>query len=343
MKPSDFTPSKSNGFIGIQKLTEWAQQGVLGQYVFELKGDGSRYHLHLSRQHGAHLLSRRESVVTGKAVDKIDRVPHLRDLKLPKGWSYVVLDGEVMAPAGNHSALTEIIGSAPEKAVRLQEQHGRLTFDAFDVLYAELGDRRMEATDLRPYSFDLRRKCLVEAVLPGLIEANSGSVFYLKAFEQLRPPATHRVDAQVDWMRRQWQFSLNHGFEGLMVKHLEAAYGQGMFKWKIHRDTVVIVTGYEEGKGKYAGQIGAICGSVYHDGALTEVTQCSGMDDDVRLEVSKNRKKFLGRMMEIRGQEIDSNDSRVRHPRFRRWRDDITTTSCTWDQFYVDMTSKGMV
>jgi len=340
-KPLEFKPVGSNGFVDFADLKTYAMQEQLHKFAFEYKLDGSRYHLHLRKKGGHALRSRRTSEVTGRLVDKIDRLPQFAALKLPPEIDEVILDGEVMAPGGNHAALVEIIGCDAAKAIQRQHEVGFLTMQVFDVVYVVSNGKN----DLRATPFRERRQLLVEAILPHLWQTNPQLEDYLQPTPQATVPRTMPHAEQLLFLRNMYLQSLDAGYEGLMVKALESAYGHGMYKWKVHRDAVGKVTGFEmDAKGKYRGLIKSIKFSVWNKATKSwvEMGQASGMDDNLRIDISQHPKRYLNRIMEVRGQELDVQ-GRLRHPRFRRWRDDIDASSCTFEKFCADMARKVVV
>ena len=119
------------------------------------------------------------------------------------------------------------------------------------------------------------------------------------------------------------------------MKDTTQPYGKGWFKVKKVVDLDVVCTGFTEGKGKYAGKIGAITFGVVNDGAFIEISQAGGMDDDTRYNMTKFQKRLIGEPMAILAQEITKTKTgySVRHPRFKQWRPDIGAADCTLEKF----------
>ena len=86
-----------------------------------------------------------------------------------------------------------------------------------------------------------------------------------------------------------------------------------------------VITGFEPGKGKYAGMVGAVILSQYRDGVLVEVTRVSGMDDATRRDLGPSS---INRVIEFEFQ--DQTADSYRHPRWLRVRPDKDPTDCTW-------------
>ena len=106
-----------------------------------------------------------------------------------------------------------------------------------------------------------------------------------------------------------------------MVKFLDAPYrfGRGweIMKFKAFHDVDLPIEGYEEGTGRHTGKLGAIV--VDHKGVRVKVG--SGFSDDLREQIWANPDFFMGRIVEIRYQEI-TPDGSLRFPTFVCFRND---------------------
>lgn len=94
-------------------------------------------------------------------------------------------------------------------------------------------------------------------------------------------------------------------------------------KWKPTPTMDLRVVGYKSGRGKFIGKVGSLrcksdCGSID--------VFVGGMTDEMRDEISENRDKYVGRIVEVAYQYVGSGGG-LRHPRFVRWRDDKNATS----------------
>lgn len=109
-------------------------------------------------------------------------------------------------------------------------------------------------------------------------------------------------------------------YEGTMVKNLHVAWvAKRTWAWMKVKEEItldVLVTGIKEGTGKYVGMCGAlICD---HKGRKIRV---SGMPDDLRALFFNKPKSIVGKMIEVEAQE-ETDAGSLRHPRFKRVRDD---------------------
>lgn len=88
-----------------------------------------------------------------------------------------------------------------------------------------------------------------------------------------------------------------------------------MYKVKPVLTVDLIISGFIDGKGKYVNKVGAIrC----IDGEGKEVCTVSGMTDKIRFSLCAADE---GRVVEVAYQKV-TRDKRLRHPRFKRFRDD---------------------
>lgn len=283
--------------------------------VVEEKYDGSRFML-VARGKTVQLRSRHVSTKTGELGDKTANFPHLQKLE---GW--FVLDGEILPSGGeSFSDVGSVVLSLPAKAIAWQKKHGLAAYYAFDILV-------YNNVDVRSQTFEKRRKLLEKTV-------------------QYIHKSCHNdhVVMPAQWPGKDAVGKFNHivefAGEGVMVKELDAPYGQGWYKVKKHRDACVLISGFTEGQGKYKNKIGAIRFSVLDEatGKLLEVGQCSGMDDATRDYMSLKPAKYIGKVLEVRAQEIAAK-GRLRHPRFVRIRHDYNKKECTLQKLYDDFSS----
>lgn len=111
-----------------------------------------------------------------------------------------------------------------------------------------------------------------------------------------------------------------NGLEGAILKDPAADYSfRRNFCWmkmKSEDSEDLFVVGYEEGTGKYAGQLGALI--VDFNGVHVRVG--SGLTDKLREELWPIRDELVGRIVEVEYMEV-TPDGSLRHPRFVAFRD----------------------
>jgi len=114
---------------------------------------------------------------------------------------------------------------------------------------------------------------------------------------------------------------VNSGFEGAMIKYVDAPYkfGRGfeVMKMKVFHDMDLPIEALLEGTGKHTGKLGSV--QVLFNGV--EVQIGSGFSDDLRETIWNDPDSFVGRVIEIRYQEV-TQDGSLRFPTFVCFRND---------------------
>lgn len=111
------------------------------------------------------------------------------------------------------------------------------------------------------------------------------------------------------------------GYEGAMIKDTSAAYkfGRGweVMKLKAFSDVDLPILSFIEGTGKHAGKLGSVI--VNFNGVDVQVG--SGWSDELRESMWSDPKSFIGRIIEVRYQEV-TPDGSLRFPTFKCFRND---------------------
>jgi DNA ligase-1 len=132
-----------------------------------------------------------------------------------------------------------------------------------------------------------------------------------------------------DIMERYAQDCVAQGYEGIMIKAVDAPYqckrSDFWMKWKPTKSYDLTIVGVEEGTGKNTGRLGAlICEGTDH-GCHIRVNVGSGLTDDQRNEFWQAKDEVIGQTAEIMCDAITQNQDggySLRFPRFLRFRDD---------------------
>ena len=123
--------------------------------------------------------------------------------------------------------------------------------------------------------------------------------------------------------------AIDNGFEGIMIKDLEALYeckrSVSWLKQKPFIEVSLTVTALEEGTGKNEGRLGALICEGEDDGKKIRVNVGSGLSDELRDEIWVSKDAVVGQIVEIRADAATRNqDSEdlwsLRFPRFLRFR-----------------------
>jgi DNA ligase-1 len=132
-----------------------------------------------------------------------------------------------------------------------------------------------------------------------------------------------------DVMRRFAEAAVAKGYEGIMIKDLNAPYRckrtSAWLKWKPTISVDLKIVAVEEGTGKYVGQMGALICQGTDQGRLICTNVGSGFSDAQRMEFWQERHALPGQTVEICADAVTQNQDggySVRFPRFLRFRDD---------------------
>ena len=147
-----------------------------------------------------------------------------------EGWPTTAMDGELWIARGRFDAVSGIARSTRADDKEWQ----RVKFMVFDLPnHGGVFSRRVEA----------------------MAEIKDYGIPWLQPIPQLRVDDAAELDARLKAL-------VAAGSEGLMLHHQDALYQSGrsqdLLKYKLYDDAEARVVGYTEGKGKYAGQVGAL-------------------------------------------------------------------------------------
>ncbi len=121
--------------------------------------------------------------------------------------------------------------------------------------------------------------------------------------------------------------AVENGFEGIMIKDLDAAYEckrtVSWLKLKPFIEVSLAVVDFEEGTGRNAGRLGAIICEGEDDGRRIRVNVGSGFSDSDRDSYWKGRGQMVKQIVEVRADAVTQNQDgtySLRFPRFLRFR-----------------------
>ena len=130
-----------------------------------------------------------------------------------------------------------------------------------------------------------------------------------------------------DQLRRYAEDAVDAGFEGIMIKDIDAPYecrrSTFWMKWKPTITVDLNIVGFEEGTGRNAGRLGAIICEGDDNGRRINVNVGSGLSDANRDEYWSARNQLLGDVIEVEADAVTQNQDgtySLRFPRFVRFR-----------------------
>tara|TARA_A100001011_G_scaffold268834_2_gene277970 strand:+ start:584 stop:1840 length:1257 start_codon:yes stop_codon:yes gene_type:complete len=131
----------------------------------------------------------------------------------------------------------------------------------------------------------------------------------------------HEVPAKLEDIMALHHTFVQEGYEGAMVKTIDAPYRFGrsydVMKVKEFHDVDLPIIGLEEGTGRHAGRLGAV--KIDFNGVIVKVG--SGFSDEQREQVWNDQPGSMGRIIEVRYQEV-TPDGSLRFPTFVCFRND---------------------
>jgi DNA ligase-1 len=123
------------------------------------------------------------------------------------------------------------------------------------------------------------------------------------------------------------QQAIDGGYEGIMIKDLDAVYeckrSHSWLKLKPFIEVTLEVVDVEEGTGRNAGRLGALICKGEDNGLIINVNCGSGFTDSDRDSFWNTRTELLGRMVEVRADAVTQNQDQtysLRFPRFKGFR-----------------------
>ena len=122
--------------------------------------------------------------------------------------------------------------------------------------------------------------------------------------------------------------ALDEGYEGLMIKPVDALYhckrSHAWLKIKPFIEVTLEVKSVEEGTGKNVGKLGALVVEGEDDGKFFHLNVGSGFSDENREQIWENRNSVIGQLIEVRADAVtisqDHSAYSLRFPRFKTFR-----------------------
>ncbi len=130
-----------------------------------------------------------------------------------------------------------------------------------------------------------------------------------------------------DRLREINELAIEGGYEGIMIKDLNAPYEcKRSSSWLKAKPVISLdlgVVGVEEGTGKNKGSLGAIVCEGEYNGKNISVNVGSGFTDEERDDIWGNQDKLIGQIAEVLADAVTQNQDgtySLRFPRFKSWR-----------------------
>ena len=148
----------------------------------------------------------------------------------------------------------------------------------------------------------------------------------LKFLRRLDTYKTH------EWKRLWDEYILEYGYEGLVFKDSSSKYDdkKAWARMKAVVEMDYICTGFrdaDEGT-KYEGMVGSVLGTLIDKDVYVT---CGGITEKERKLFTAMPEMYVGRVFTAKGNNWYPSGA-IRHPQFRRWRDDKEPEDCTYEQ-----------
>jgi len=280
-----------------------------------------------------------------EGVEKTHNYPHLRDFFKSLQMANIILDGEINYPGKTSQFCTRVTGAGSDVAVSFQNDYTPIHYTMWDMLRTPRGTWLLN----EPY---WKRRKLLEEFYDRFIRGTSLQQY------------VHLTDYRVKDKKEYFDELIMSGREGIVLKRLDSAYIMGkkpMWQWmklKQEDEADLFITGFDEPTVKYSGNnienwpywrevngvlipvtkyyylgwIGAIELSAYVNNEVRTICTCSGIDESLREELSKNRNNYIGRVVKISFME-KTEAGIPRHPRFKQFHESKLPKECTWELF----------
>jgi hypothetical protein len=291
---------------------------------------------------GCHYLCIGCRFLSTEGVEKTNNYPHLRDFFLHLDMPNLILDGETNYPGKTSQYCTRVTGSGADVAISFQNTNGAIHYTMWDMLRTPKGTWLLST----PY---WKRRQILEQFYAQFIKGSSMESFI------------HLTDCRLKDKKAFYEDLIAAGREGAVLKRLDSLYIMGkkpMWQWmKLkQKDTAdFFISSFEDPKILYEGNniadwpywkeikgvsrpvtkyyynnwIGAMELSAFVNGQVTKICTCSGINEELRQQLSNNPTAYINRVVKISFME-KTEAGYPRHPRFEQFHESKTAKECTW-------------
>ena len=339
-------------------------RGITLDYATE-KIDGSWYCFNKTPNY-AYLFGRTISRKNGLPVEKSDNVPHIKEALsvLPPN---TIIIGEIYTGDKTKTSkdTVSIMGSLPKRAIALQKKQGNVHYYLHDIIMYDgedltsLGaferynkikeiyfDLKLDKYDFLELAPILNTKNALEAAAEIIARGGEGVVLKKKdyPYEYNKRPAYSSVKIKkadtVDVVCMGFEdptkeYNGKETSDYLMnIKTGEKFIRDKRLELNILEDAMNNVKDFIEiTKPFYYGWKTAIKIGLYKDGELVSIgTVSSGLTDFYREDFAKNPQKYIGQVIECECMEL--KDGSLRHPIFKRFREDKNAEDCKYEEVF---------
>lgn len=359
-----FKPMKIANFPNTRGIT-FEDLATSDDYYATEKIDGAWYCFNKTPNY-AYLFGRTISRKNGLPVEKSDNVPHIKEALsiLPPN---TIIIGEIYTGDKTKTSkdTVSIMGSLPKRAIALQKKQGNVHYYLHDIIMYDgedlstLGafdrynkikeiyfDLKLDKYDFLELAPILDTKNALEAAAEIIARGGEGVVLKKKdyPYEYNKRPAYSSVKIKkVDTVD-----VVCMGFEDPTKEYngketsdylMNIKTGEKFIRSKCSElNTLEDAMNNAEDfieitKPFYYGWKTAIKIGLYKDGELVSIgTVSSGLTDFYREDFAKNPQKYIGQVIECECMEL--KDGSLRHPIFKRFREDKNAEDCKYEEIF---------
>ena len=214
----------------------------------------------------------------------------------------------------------EIVGESFQKLMR--QAHRKSDAETVDMVYHIFDVIPLEDFERGHWNAQQHKRLTILEKASPRIESSNDCVRIMPGLEVDLDTAEGQ-----DIMRRFAEDAVTAGYEGIMIKDLDAPYeckrSSFWMKWKPTITVDLNITGFEAGTGRNSGRLGAIICEGEDNGRHIMVNVGSGLSDSDRDQYWAARSDLLGRVIEVQADAVTQNQDgsySLRFPRFVRFR-----------------------
>lgn len=359
-----FKPMKIANFPNTRGIT-LEDLATSDDYYATEKIDGAWYCFNKTPNY-AYLFGRTISRKNGLPVEKSDNVPHIKEALsiLPPN---TIIIGEIYTGDKTKTSkdTVSIMGSLPKRAIALQKKQGNVHYYLHDIIMYDgedlstLGafdrynkikeiyfDLKLDKYDFLELAPILDTKNALEAAAEIIARGGEGVVLKKKdyPYEYNKRPAYSSVKIK----KADTVDVVCMGFEDPTKEYngketsdylMNIKTGEKFIRGKRSELNILenamndVKDFIEITKPFYYGWKTAVKIGLYKDGELVSIgTVSSGLTDFYREDFAKNPQKYIGQVIECECMEL--KDGSLRHPIFKRFREDKNAEDCKYEEIF---------